>query len=48
MYYNKYIFYKYYHDSKKNYNLFFKSKYSFLNEFFNDIKKFNELKAEKE
>ena len=37
-------FYKYYRDSKKLNNLSFKSKYSFLAEFFKDLKKFNSRK----
>ena len=42
---SKYSFYKYYQDSKKFDNLSFKSKYSFLAEFFNDLNKFNKLKT---
>ena len=38
-------FYKYYCDSKKFNNLSFKSKYSFLAEFFKDLNKFNNLKT---
>ena len=36
---SKYRFYKYYRDSKKFNNLSYKSKYSFLAEFFNDLDK---------
>ena len=45
---SKYIFYKYYRYVKKFDNLSFKSKYSFLFEFFNDLNKFNNLKTQKE
>ena len=44
---NKYSFYKYYQASKKFDNLSFKSKYSFLAEFFNDLNKFNKLKTKR-
>ena len=37
---SKYSFNKYYCDSKKFDNLSFKSKYSFLAEFFNDLNKY--------
>ena len=45
---SKYSFYKYYWDSKKSDSLSFKSKYSFLFEFFNDLNKFNNLIEKKE
>ena len=45
---NKYSFYKYYHDSEKFNNIYFKSKYLFLFEFFNDLNKFNNLKTNKQ
>ena len=38
-------FYKYYRDNKKIDNVSFKSKYSFLYEFLNDLNKFNKLKT---
>ena len=41
-------FYKYYCDSQKFNNLSFKSKYSFVAEFFIDLNKFNKLKTQKE
>ena len=45
---SKYSFYKYYRDNEKSDNLSFKSKYSFLYEFLNDLNKFNKLKTIKE
>ena len=45
---SKYSFYKYYHDSKKFDNLYFKSKYLFLHNFFNDLNKFKKLKTTKQ
>ena len=39
---------KYFCDSKKIDNLSFKSKYSLLSEFFNDLNKLNNLKTQKE
>ena len=45
---SNYSFYKNYRDSKKFDSLSFKSKYSFLPEFFNDLNKFNMPKTQKE
>ena len=45
---SKYSFYKYYRDSKKFDNLSFKSSYSFLYEFLNDLNEFNKRKIIKE
>ena len=41
-------FYKYFGDNKKFDSLSFKSEYSFLVDFFNDLDKLNELKTQKE
>ena len=45
---SKYRFYECYRDIKKLDKLSFKSKYSFLFEFFNELNKFNKLKTKKE
>ena len=45
---SKYSFYKYYRDNKKIDSFSFKSKYSFLFEFFDDLNEFNKLKTQKE
>ena len=41
-------FYKYYRNSKKIGNLYFKSKYFFLDKFLKDLNKFTKLKTQKE
>ena len=48
IYHSNYRFFKYYRDIKKFDNLSLKSKYSFLEEFSNDLNKFNKLKTLKE
>ena len=47
MYNSKYSFRKYYRDNKKFDKLSFKSKYSFLDNFFNDLDKLSEIKSQK-
>lgn len=47
MYNSKYSFHKYYRDNKKLDKLSFKSKYSFLDNFFNDLDKLSEIKSQK-
>lgn len=47
MYNSKYSFHKYYRDNKKFDKLSFKSKYSFLDNFFNDLDKLSEIKSQK-
>ena len=44
----KHSFYKFYRDSKKFDNLSFKSKYSFLHEFFKYLNEFKKLKTRKQ
>ena len=41
-------FYKYFHENKKFDNLSLKSKYSFLDKFFDDLNQFNKLNPQKE
>ena len=45
---SSYNFFKYYRDIKKFGNLSFKSVYSYLISFFNNLNKFNKLKLQKE
>ena len=47
MYNSKYSFHKYYRDNKNFDKLSFKSKYSFLDNFFNDLDKLSEIKSQK-
>ena len=48
MYNSKYSFHKYYRDIKKTDNISLECKHSFLNEFLNDLNKFDKLKSQKE